>query len=270
MKQQHEPNDSLAAVQAVYSGPEGKLWELLMGQQIHIGGLASSMDLARKAGIQPGTQGVDFCCCTGAGMRFLARFCNVASMTGVDATEAMVQLGRQRCREEGLAERIRFIQADVCNVPMPDQGADFVWGEDAWCYVKDKPTLIAEACRLVRPGGTIAFTDWLLGAVPMSEDEMRRTLAFMKFSNIQSLAGYAELLKQNGCAIVHLENTGRFADHAALYRNMVTMQLTYDALKIIEFELALLEEIGREIAAMEQLARKGKLIQGLIVARKKA
>ena len=28
----------LAEVQAVYSGPEGNLWELIMGEQIHVGG----------------------------------------------------------------------------------------------------------------------------------------------------------------------------------------------------------------------------------------
>ena len=44
----------LADVQAVYSGPEGDLWELIMGEQIHIGGFASSMDLAERAGIAAG------------------------------------------------------------------------------------------------------------------------------------------------------------------------------------------------------------------------
>ena len=82
----------LKDVQAVYSGPEGQLWELVMGQQIHIGGFRSSMDLAEKAGIGPGMSGVDLCCCNGAGMRFLVRFRNVARMHGVDATEAVVEL----------------------------------------------------------------------------------------------------------------------------------------------------------------------------------
>ena len=63
----------LKDVQAVYSGPEGRLWELIMGEQIHIGGLTSSMDLAEQAGIDAGTQGIDLCCCSGAGMRFLVR-----------------------------------------------------------------------------------------------------------------------------------------------------------------------------------------------------
>ena len=60
-------NIGLKEVQEVYSGPEGDLWELIMGQQIHIGGFTSSMDLAEKAGIGAGVEGVDLCCCNGAG-----------------------------------------------------------------------------------------------------------------------------------------------------------------------------------------------------------
>ena len=103
----------LSQVQEVYSGPEGDLWELVMGEQIHIGGFSSSMDLAEKAGIGPGTKGVDFCCCNGAGMRFLVRFRDVGAMMGVDATEKVVERGRRRCEEEGLADWIHFTLADV-------------------------------------------------------------------------------------------------------------------------------------------------------------
>lgn len=97
---------SLADVQAVYAGAEGDLWELVMGEQIHIGGFGSSMDLAERAGIGGGARGVDLCCCTGAGMRFLVRFRGVERMVGVDATERMVSRGRERAEAEGLAGEI--------------------------------------------------------------------------------------------------------------------------------------------------------------------
>ena len=64
---------------------------------------------------------------------------------------------------EGLADRITFTLADVCDTGLPGGQADFVWGEDAWCYVATRRRLIAEAARLVKPGGTIAFTDWVEG-----------------------------------------------------------------------------------------------------------
>jgi SAM-dependent methyltransferase len=259
----------LPDVQAVYSGPEGDLWELIMGEQIHIGGFASSMDLAEKAGIEPGSSGVDLCCCSGAGMRFLVRFRDVGLMHGVDATEKVIERGRRRCAAEGLGKKIQFTLADVCDSGLPDARADFVWGEDAWCYVVDKGKLVAEAARLVKPGGTIAFTDWIEGPAGLTAEEAERFLCFMKFPNVQDAAGYRGLLEANGCEVVKAEDTGRFAPHVDLYLKMLTMQLTYDALKIIGFDQERMNAMEAEMSLMQELAQAGKIAQGLFVACKK-
>jgi sarcosine/dimethylglycine N-methyltransferase len=263
-------NIGLSDVQGVYSGPEGDLWELVMGQQIHIGGFQSSMDLAEKAGIAPGTSGVDLCCCNGAGMRFLVRFRNVARMTGVDATPTMVERGRDRCKAEGLANKVTFNLADACNTGLPGANADFVWGEDAWCYVADKKQLIAEAVRLVKPGGTIAFTDWVEGHSPLIDGESERFLKFMKFPNILDTEGYASLLAKNGCDVLMAEDTGRFAPCVDLYLNMLNVQLTYDALRIINFDFPMMEALAGEMNFTRDLAHAGKIVQGLFVARKRS
>ena len=262
-------NIGLREVQAVYSGPEGELWELIMGEQIHIGGFVSSMDLAEKAGIGSGMKGVDLCCCNGAGMRFLVRFRDVAQMTGVDATKKVVEQGRKRCKQQGLSGKIRFILADVCDSGLENAGADFVWGEDAWCYVVDKEKLISEAARIIVPGGVIAFTDWVEGKAGLTDAEAERFLTFMKFPNVQNINGYKDLLKGNGCAVIKAEDTGRFGPYVDLYLNMLNMQLTYDALKIIGFDWELMQKMGGEMAFMQKLAHAGKIAQGLFVARKK-
>jgi len=259
----------LAEVQAVYSGPEGRLWELVMGEQIHIGGFASSMDLAERAKIPPGSRGVDLCCCIGAGMRFLVRFRDVAHMTGVDATAHMVELGRRRCEEEGLEDRIEFVQGDASGAPLPDAEADFVWGEDAWCYVVDKPKLLREAARLVKRGGLVAFTDWIEGPAGLDDAQAERFLKFMKFPNVQDLDGYRALIEDAGCEILAAEDTGRFAPHVDLYLNMLNMQLTYDALKIIGFDADLMQAMGAEMQFMQHLAHEGRIAQGLFVASKR-
>ena len=262
------PQIHLSDVQSVYSGPEGRLWELLMGEQIHIGGFQSSMDLAQRAAIAAGSQGVDLCCCSGAGMRFLARFLNVARMTGVDATPAMLKLGRRRCADEGLAEKISFVEGNACSTGLPSARFDFVWGEDAWCYVEDKPKLIAEAARLVKPGGKIAFTNWMEGRAGLTEAEAARYLAFMKFPNILSSAEYQSLLQSNGCSIREARDTARFASFMPLYLDMIEKQLTYDALKIIGFDTALAQTLVGEMRFIQSLAQSGKIIQGLIIAEK--
>lgn len=265
----HEGID-LATVRDVYSGPEGDLWELIMGEQIHIGGMASSMDLAKKAGIQTGWQGIDLCCCNGAGMRFLLRFCEAGRMMGVDATEHVVTRARERCAAQGWGSQVDFVVADVCDSGLPDGKADFVWGEDAWCYVVDKDQLINEAVRLVKPGGIIAFTDWMEGPAGLSPSEAKRFLSFMKFPTLQDIDGYRGLLENQGCTLKQAEDTGRFAPYVDLYLDMLNKQLTYDALRIIGFDQALMQAMGQEMVFMQSLAHAGKIAQGLFVAQKES
>jgi len=209
---------------------------------------------------------VDLCCCNGAGMRFLVRFRDVAEMHGVDATEKVVASGITRCEDEGLAEKISFTVADACDSGLEDGCADFVWGEDAWCYVTDKTKLIAEAARIVKPGGAIAFTDWVEGPAGLSDEEAQRFLAFMKFPNVQDIEGYRGLLEANGCEVKTAEDTGRFAPYVDLYLNMLNMQLTYDALKIIGFDMDLMQAMGGEMVFMQDLAHAGKIAQGIFIA----
>ena len=258
----------LAEVRAVYGGPEGDLWELVMGEQIHIGGFASSMDLAGKAGVGPGMSGVDLCCCTGAGMRFLLRFRNVDRMIGVDATETVVARGRARCGAEGFGDRCEFVLADVTASGLPDASAGFVWGEDAWCYVEDKTKLVSEAARIVEPGGTVAFTDWVEGPAGLTDEEAARFLTFMKFPGVQDIEGYRGLLSDAGLTVARAEDTGRFPEHVDLYLDMLTKQLTYDALKIIGFDADLMGAMANEMQFMQALAHDRKIAQGIFIATK--
>ena len=67
----------------------------------------------------------------------------------------------------------------------------------------------------------------------------------MKFPNIQDLKGYPALLEASGCKVQVAEDTGRFAPYVDLYLDMLNKQLTYDALRIIGFDLVLMQAHGR-------------------------
>ena len=201
-------------------------------------------------------------------MRFLLRFRRVARMTGVDATRTMLELGRARCAKEGVADKTAFVEANVCATGLPAAQFDFVWGEDAWCYVEDKPKLIAEATRLLKPKGLIAFTDWMEGPAGLTDNEAGRYLTFMKFPNVLSLDEYSSLLKTNGFTVRMAGDTGRFAGYVPLYIDMIEKQLNYDALKIINFDGALAQGLLGEMRFMQSLAKTEKIIQGLIIAQK--
>jgi SAM-dependent methyltransferase len=259
---------TLDAVREVYSGPEMQLWELLMGRQIHLGGAESTDELIAKANLAKSSSGVDLCCCTGEGMRYLVEYHGIEKMTGVDATLNVIELGRCRTGQAGLTDRISFVHADATDTKLPDGSVDFVWGEDAWCYVDDKPALIAEAVRLVRPGGTVAFSDWMENK-NLSDAEAQRFLGFMKFANILKLDEYVELLENNGCDVISAGNTGRFAACVELYLKMLRGQHRYDALKILGNNTDMLNAVIGEMEFIHGLANSGKIMQGMVVARKK-
>lgn len=261
-------NDIRSAVRQVYAGAEGRLWELIMGEQIHIDGFASSMALAAKAGVQPGLTAVDLCCCSGAGLRFLAKFHGLARGTGVDMTPEVLALGAQRNRRDGVADRITLVQADATRTGLPDASADLVWGEDAWCYVTGKQALVREAVRVAKPGAIIACTDWMWGPATVDAAAARRFLGFMKFPDLFTLADYRAAFAAAGATVTVAEDTGRFAPAIERYLGNVANQYTYDALRIIGFDQAMAGTIIGEMQHALELGRRGALIQGLIVARK--
>jgi SAM-dependent methyltransferase len=201
-------------------------------------------------------------------MRALVRFCSVARMVGVDATEQVVERGRETCRREGFDDRISFVLGDACATGLAAGAADFVWGEDAWCYVERKDALIVEAARLLPPGGTIAFTDWVEGPAGLSCAEAKRLLRHMRFPNILAVSDYRDLLLDAGFGVEVAQDTGRFAPHFSLYREIVTRQLTYDALKAVGFNAARMEALERERDFIAEIAREAKLIQAMFVARR--
>jgi hypothetical protein len=65
------------------------------------------------------------------------------------------------------------------------------------------------------------------------------------------------------------EDTGRFAPYVDLYLEMVDKQLTYDALRILDFNADALGAIGAEMQFLQELAHAGKIAQGRFIARKR-
>jgi SAM-dependent methyltransferase len=257
---------SIENVKDVYSGPEGKLWELIMGEQIHVGGWHHSKILADAACIGRDQKVLDLCSALGAGLRFLERSYGIQGF-GLDATPYMVEEARRRTELDGQSGRITYKTGNVEDIPWDDSTFDVVWGEDAWCYVENKDSLISEAARVLLPGGTLAFTDWIEGPAGMDEETARRICTFMKFPDVETQSGYEALLGKYGFGIrLSQDLTPEFADYVDFYMKMLTDQLFFDALRIIGWDLELFEALGGEMAFMSAVAHKGGFGRGRFVA----
>jgi ubiquinone/menaquinone biosynthesis C-methylase UbiE len=248
---------SLANVRGVYSGPEGKLWELIMGEQIHVGGWSQSRILAETAGIRKGQKVLDLCSALGAGLRFLERIYGIEGY-GLDGTPHMVEEAVKRTAEDGQSSRITYKVGDVEQIPWADGTFDVVWGEDAWCYVENKEKLVSEAARVLRKGGVIAFSDWIEGPAGMTPEAAGRICSFMKFPDVLTRRAYEDLLGKNGFVLRTSEDlTPLFADYVDFYMKMLMDQLYFDALRIIGWDEQLFGMLGGEMAFMSKTAHEG-------------
>lgn len=254
-------------VNEVYDGPGGILWEMLMGEEIHVGGLKETDILARKAGITADTHVLDVCSALGGPARHLASQygCRV---TGLDATQRMHDEAIKRTEEAGLSARAEYRLGNALDMPFRSDTFDVVWGQDAWCYVTDKERLILECARVARPGGVVAFTDWLETG-PMSDQEWLALHEFMVFPYMETLDGYAALCEAAGLAVVEREDlTPDFAAHVPVYLGLVEGK----------FRGGLIEGYGQEmydgvVAGLElwrDASAAGKVGRGRIIARKPA
>ena len=91
-----------------------------------------------------------------------------------------------------------------------------------------------------------------------------KTLATITLDNVK--ADYTRLLADSGCEVRAAENTGQFARHIDLYLDMLSMQLSYDALRIIGFDAPLKNALAAEMTFARDLANAGKIAQGRFVA----
>jgi ubiquinone/menaquinone biosynthesis C-methylase UbiE len=257
---------NLVDVKEVYSGFEGALWELVMGEQIHIGGYPSSKALGDSVKWKKGEEVIDLCSAVGAGLRFLVRTYGVKGY-GVDATPKMIEVSKQRITADGFENMIEIKLGDVTCIPYPNARFDGVWGEDAWCYVEDKAKLISEAARVLRPGGRIAFTDWLIGPSGMSSEDSARVCNTMKFPDMLNQKEYENLLKQNGFKILESTDlTQTMAEHIEMYLGQLAGQRHFDAMQILGWNYDVFNFLGGEFNFMLGKAKAGEFGRGRFVA----
>lgn len=67
--------------------------------------------------------------------------------------------------EQGLADRIEVVDGAFETLPFDDGAFDLLWSQDALLHSGDRPRVLAEAARVLAPGGRFVFTD------PMRSDQ---------------------------------------------------------------------------------------------------
>jgi ArsR family transcriptional regulator len=78
---------------------------------------------------------------------------------GVDMSRDMLALARARLAERGLADKAGVRQADMYRLPLADSSFDAVALQMVLHYAEDPAAALAEAARVLKPGGLLLVAD---------------------------------------------------------------------------------------------------------------
>jgi SAM-dependent methyltransferase len=147
MEQTTTPGRGTAAMQGELWGTDAPRWAAHEEQQRPL-----YADVADRLGVDASSDVLDVGCGSGVFLRLAAD--RGATVTGLDASEGLVDIARTRVPEAD----IRL--GDLEELPFQANAFDVVTGFNSFQFASDMTNALREAARVVRPGGRVVLQVW--------------------------------------------------------------------------------------------------------------
>ncbi len=182
-------------------------WSLhAVGTHLHSGGEDATVALAERAarfGFPTGGRVLDVASALGGPARYLARRFGATALC-VDGTRRMHENALLFHRLEETVLRCPLVLARTEHLPLANGCCDAAWSEDALCHM-DKPAVLTEVARVLRPGALFAFTDWI-ARVPLTAEQSAALAASWSFPSLLGITQYVGLLEERGFDVLLAED----------------------------------------------------------------
>ena len=224
----------------------------------HLGFQYATEQLADKLeglGVDSSWHVLDLCCGWAVPTRYVAGRLG-CRMTGVDITQRSVDFAEKVTKDTEVESLITYKQGSALDIPIDDGSVDLVWSQDGFCHIPNRPRVLAECFRVLRPGGHLIFTDWMRGEF-ITDEEYAAFCKGWSFPGVETSESYPKLLTAAGFEILSEEMVGReyavAGDTEAIQmgiQSLVQRSGGREAAKIVEY----IEAHGKDahIAALER------------------
>jgi len=142
--------------------------DLSIIDQLHTGGHLATIEIVKKAGLNPGAKILDAGCGIGGSSRLLANKFQL-KVTGIDIVDEFIQTAGFLTdlveKNYNLNNLVEFNQGSILELPLPDGIYDAVLSQHTLMNIKEKDVLFNEFNRVLKPGALL-----LLHEVVKKED----------------------------------------------------------------------------------------------------
>jgi arsenite methyltransferase len=154
---------------------------------------------------------------------------------GLDMTDEMLALAQRNARQSGLKNAI-FLKGVIEEIPLPAESIDVVISNCVINLSTDKPAVLTEIARVLRPGGRIGISD------VVAEDRLSPAERAERGSYVGCIAGalskgeYEAGLEAAGFEDVSVEFTHEVADgmHGAIVKAVKTREPDARGLPVLQ------------------------------------
>ena len=167
---------------------------------------------------------------------------------GLDMTDEMLALARKNQAEAGVTN-VEFLKGEIESIPLPDASVDVIISNCVINLAGDKARVLAEAFRVLKPGGRFAVSDVVVrGAVPAA---IRKSVELWVgcIAGAMEESEYLARLERAGFTAVSIEPTRVYDIREA--RQFLTAQG-------IDAEAAAREVEGRFMSAFVRARKPGR------------
>lgn len=186
------------------------------GEDIHIGWYKSEEEsiadasertvatMASKLGnLGPDARVLDLGGGYGGACRWLAKKFGCSSVC-LNLSEVENERDRKMNEEQGLAQKVDVVDGSFEDVPYDDATFDVVWSQDAILHSGDRDKVVAEAARVLKPGGQLIFTD-ICEIEGVDKDKLQPIYDRIHLSSLGLRRFYVEAAKKYGLELVETD-----------------------------------------------------------------
>ncbi len=225
------------------------------GEPIETALKRATASMAEGLDLTPDSEVLEVACGVGAAALHLARRygCRVLA---ANISGRQLALGRALTEAAGLAHLVRFAEADFHALEQPDASLDLWWCQEALLHSPDKIKVLAEARRVLKPGGRLVVSDLTVPA-GTSEADRARIYQRVQSPGMWDRADYDEALAALGFEVLRCRD---WSEHVApTYDVMHRRTLDHRPALEDKVPVAELDALIAQLATWVECARAGKI-----------